>query len=227
MHVQQAVHGFDRFVRCIGFGPQTHCVLYDPAAPLHERYTTETNFISKEEEAHLRKITLTINAFFDWEFNSCEALRRDGRLVPDRLREPVPRLAGDVAALALPVDGEGLPPLVDLLRGDEAQDAQEPGLGAVHRDRGTDLPFEEKLDRYAKIADERFDTARFDEFCAKHLSHLDEVAWNFFGTAPAKEAVRQKVGALFPAHEHEKFTEHFWDRIQQWRKSEEPGAKRA
>ena len=47
------------------------------------------------------------------------------------------------------------------------------------------------------------------------------VAWRFFGTAPAKEAVRQKVAALFPAHEHEKFTEHFWDRIQQWRKSEE------
>ena len=33
MHVQSAVHGFDRFVRCIGFGPQTHCVLYDPAEP--------------------------------------------------------------------------------------------------------------------------------------------------------------------------------------------------
>src|SRR5437868_321181 len=29
MHLQAAVNGFDRFVRCIGFGPQTHCVLYD------------------------------------------------------------------------------------------------------------------------------------------------------------------------------------------------------
>ena len=34
----------------------------------------------------------------------------------------------------------------------------------------------------------------------------------------AKDAVRQKVTALFPAHEIEKFTEHFWDRIQEWRK---------
>jgi hypothetical protein len=41
------VEGFDRFVRCIGFGPQTRCVLYDPDAPLHDRYTMETNFMSQ------------------------------------------------------------------------------------------------------------------------------------------------------------------------------------
>jgi hypothetical protein len=79
------------------------------------------------------------------------------------------------------------------------------------------MSFEGKLDRYAKIADARFETDRFEEFCAKHLSHLDEVAWNFFGTAKAKDAVRQKVGALFPAHEVDRFTEHFWQRIQDWR----------
>ena len=76
----------------------------------------------------------------------------------------------------------------------------------------------EKLDRYAKIADERFETTRFEEWCAKNLGHLDEVTWEFFGTDPAKDAVRQKVAALFPAHEVEQFTELFWSRIQQWRK---------
>jgi hypothetical protein len=59
-------------------------------------------------------------------------------------------------------------------------------------------PYEEKLDGYAKIADERFETARFEEFCDKHLKHLDEVAWEFFGTAEAKEAVRQKVSGALP-----------------------------
>ena len=38
----------------------------------------------------------------------------------------------------------------------------------------------------------------FEEFCAQHLAHLDEVAWEFFGTDTAKDAVRQKVAALFP-----------------------------
>ena len=38
-----------------------------------------------------------------------------------------------------------------------------------------DLSYEEKLDRYAKIAEERLEAARFEEFCAKNLGHLDQV----------------------------------------------------
>ena len=39
MHLQAAVEPYDRFVRCIGLGPQTRVVRYDPDAPLHDRYT--------------------------------------------------------------------------------------------------------------------------------------------------------------------------------------------
>ena len=41
MHLQAAVDPFDRFVRCIGLGPQTHVVRYDPRRPLHDRYTMD------------------------------------------------------------------------------------------------------------------------------------------------------------------------------------------
>jgi len=80
-----------------------------------------------------------------------------------------------------------------------------------------ELPYRERLRRYARIAAERFDTARFEEFCATHLANLDEVAWEFFGTDAAKDAVRQKVAALYPPHEVEPFTTLFWNRIQAWR----------
>jgi hypothetical protein len=80
--------------------------------------------------------------------------------------------------------------------------------------------YEEKLDAYAKIADERFETDRFEQFCKDHLGHLDEVAWEFFATQEAKDAVRQKTAALFPAHEVEMFTELFWNRIQAWRRDQ-------
>ena len=62
-----------------------------------------------------------------------------------------------------------------------------------------------------------FETARFEEFCHKHLGHLDDVANDFFGTPEARQAVREKTAALFPAHEVEQFTELFWQRIQAWR----------
>ena len=60
--------------------------------------------------------------------------------------------------------------------------------------------------------------SRFDEFCATHLRHLDEVAWEFFGSNEAKTAVRTKVAALYPDNEIDKFTQHFWGLIQQWRR---------
>ena len=36
-----AVEPHDLFVRCIGLGPQTRLVRYDPSAPLHDRYTMD------------------------------------------------------------------------------------------------------------------------------------------------------------------------------------------
>jgi hypothetical protein len=35
-----------------------------------------------------------------------------------------------------------------------------------------------------------------------------------------RDAIHQKVSALFPAHEVEEFTELFWRRIQLWREQE-------
>jgi hypothetical protein len=83
-------------------------------------------------------------------------------------------------------------------------------------------PFREKLAAYAAIARKRFEADRFEEFTAKHLAHLPEVTREFFGTERAKDAVRQKTAALYPAHEVEAFTDLFWERIQKWRSTPEP-----
>jgi hypothetical protein len=81
----------------------------------------------------------------------------------------------------------------------------------------TDAPYREKLSAYAALARQRLQAEEFEAFCDEHLSHLDGVVWEFFATDVARDAVRQKVAALFPAHEVEQFTDLFWDRIQQWR----------
>jgi len=217
MHAQAGVNGFDSFVRCIGFGPQTHSVLYDPSAPLHDRYTREKNFISAAEQEHLRKLTLTINAFFGWEFNSCESLRRGGTWYPIDFANPCPdsqvtslhyhfpwmvkayiRWSVFVAATKKPMRKTlDWQPFYDIAK--------------------LDLSFEEKLDRYAAIADARFETARFEEFCATHLSQLDAIAHAFFASKECKDAIRLKVAAIFPTHEVDLFTELFFERIQDWR----------
>ena len=225
MHLQKAVSPFDRFVRCIGLGPQTHLVNYDPSAPLHDRYTQDKDFISEDDAQVLRDITLTINAFFGWDFNSCESLRKDGTWYPIDFANPCP----DSQVTSLHRHFPWLVkanvrwsvfcavtkrPMRRTLDWDPFYE-----IAAVK-----DMPYRERLRAYAAVAALRFDTARFEEFCATHLAHLDEVAWEFFGTAAARSAIRAKVAALFPAHEIEQFTELFWRRIQAWRAEQKPGA---
>ncbi len=220
MHLQQAVHPYDRFVRCLGLGPQVRYINYKPDAPLHDRYGLETDFLETREEQLLKDMTLTINAFFGWDFNSCEALSKKGAWHPIDFANGCP----DSQVTSLHCH---FPWLIKAnLRWSLFCAATQrkmrlnlnwPEYFAIAE---KDLPFEDKLALYVAKAHERFETDRFEAFCEKHLSHLDEVTDDFFGTETAHNAVHQKVEALFPAHEIDEFTELFWKRIQTTRTSE-------
>jgi hypothetical protein len=220
MHLQAGVIPYDRFVRCVGLGPQTRTVNYDPSAPLHDRYMMDRNFLAADDQKVLEDITMTINAFFGWDFNSCEALLKNHQWYPIDFANACP----DSQVTSLHYH---FPWLIKAnlrwsiycaatkRRVRQNLDWQ-PFFGIAARD----APYREKLEGYARLAREHFTTDAFNEFCASHLGHLDEVACEFFGTNECKEAVRRKVTALYPSHEIEQFTELFFSRIQQWRKQE-------
>jgi hypothetical protein len=217
MHLQKSVDGFDRFVRCIGLGPQFLLISYDPAAPLHARYELKHHFLNAEERSLLEDMAMTINSFFGWDFNSCESLHRDGVWHPIDFANACPDsqvtslhyffpwlvMANIRWSLFCATTKKKMRMNLDW----------EPFWEISRRD----LTYREKLAAYAAIGHQRMETERFREFCEKNLKHLEEVTCEFFGTETAKEAVRQKVTALFPSHEVESFTEHFWGRIQLWR----------
>jgi hypothetical protein len=220
MHLQKGVDGFDLFVRCIGLGPQFHIIKYDPAAPLHDRYTISDDFISPREAQDLRDMTMTINSFFGWDFNSCEAIRKDGKwhlidfanacpdsqvtslhfhfpwLVTANLKWAI-YVAATKKRFRKTLDWE---PYYDVLANESR--------------------FANRLAGYAKIGHERMETQAFEAFCQEHLSHLDEVTRAFFASDRAREAIRLKVAALFPPHEIEPFTDLFFDRVQLWYRQE-------
>ncbi len=218
MHLQKAVEPYDRFVRTIGFGPQLHSVLYDPSAPHHDRYTMkrEAEFLTPADKRVLENTTLTINAFFGWDFNSCEALRKDGVWYPIDFANPCP----DSQVTSLHCH---FPWLVKAyLRWSIFCAATKRPMRKAFDWQGfytiakKDLPYAEKLERYGALARKILAADAFDAFCRKHLSHLDEVVDEFFTTPIAKDAIRQKTAALFPANEVEAFTELFFNRIQGW-----------
>ena len=217
MHLQKGVVPFEGFVRCVGLGPQWRCVNYDPDAPLHDRYRMDTGFLPSDAEQRLTDITMVINAFFGWDFNSCESLLSDGVWYPIDFANACPD--SQVTSLHF-----HFPWLI------KANLRWSVFCAATERHINTDLnwreyfdiadqdkPFEEKLPDYVRIARQRFDVDRFEEFCDKHLGHLDEVAHSYFASDEVRAAIREKVEALYPDYEYDEFTELFWNRIQQWR----------
>jgi hypothetical protein len=220
MHLQQAVHPFDLFVRTLGVGPQVRIMKYDPGAPLHDRYKVAFDFVSPAELATLAKMCLTINAFFGWDFNSCETLRKDGVFHPIDFANACPDSQVTSLHFHFPWLVKAKLKWSLFVAATRRPMRKNQRWAPYFEIADRDLPFAEKLDAYAKIANEHFETDRFAEFCARQIPQIDEVAWEFFGTPEAKDAVRQKVAALFPANEHEQFTEHFWGLVQFWRKTE-------
>jgi hypothetical protein len=217
MHLQKGVQPFDLFVRCIGLGPQWRYVNYDPSAPLHDRYRTDSDFLEPKDMDTLSKMTMVINAFFGWDFNSCEALRSNGTWCPIDFANACP----DSQVTSLHYHFPWL--IMSNVRWSIFCAATDRSMhanlnwGDYFAIAAEDKPFEEKLDAYAKIALEYFEYEKFTEFCEKHLSHLDEVAHEFFGSDTLRDAIREKVEALYPEHEIDEFTELFWSRIQDWR----------
>ncbi|HEY5727596.1 MAG TPA: hypothetical protein VIV08_03195 [Acidimicrobiia bacterium] len=221
MHLQKAVFPFDLFVRCLGVGPQVNIIKYDPDAPLHDRYKVEFNVVDGAEWEHLVNLTLTINTFFGWDFNSCEALRQDGSFYPIDFANANP----DSQVTSLHYH---LPWLVKALirwslfcaatKRKMRHDLGWADYFAVAE--AIDDPVE-RLEALGKLARERFDADRFDRFCADNLAGLDQAALDYFGTERAREIIRRKVATLFPAHEVDEFTDHFYGLIQFWRHTEE------
>lgn len=220
MNLQSAVLPHDWFVRCVGLGPQLRKVNYDPGAPLHDRYRMDINFLPDEDQSVLEDMTITINSFFGWDFNSCEALRQDGIWHPIDFANACP----DSQVTSLHYH---FPWLIKAnLRWSIFCAAT---ARPMHRTLNWDPYFaiadkdwspREKLSAYAAIGHQRFETEKFRDFCETHLSHLDELAYDFFASDIMRDAIHQKVSALFPAHEIEEFTELFWSRIQLWREWE-------
>jgi len=218
MHLQKSVQPFDAFIRCIGLGPQWRLVNYDPDAPLHDRYQIDGALLATEDETTLSRMTMVINAFFGWDFNSCEALSCNGEWRPIDFANACP----DSQVTSLHYH---FPWLIKAnLRWSIFCAATDRSMHANLNWRkyfdvaDEDRPFADKLEDYAALAMQHFEAERFEAFCNQHLAHLDEVAHEFFGSDVVLDAIRQKVEALYPEHEIDQFTELFWERIQTWRR---------
>jgi hypothetical protein len=216
MHLQAAVDGFDVFSRSLSIGAETMVMRFEPDRPLHDRYQVQHDFLDAHTGREVVTIGQTVNSFFRWEFNSCETLIRGGEVFPIDYANACP----DVSLISLHYYFPWA--ISALLRwsvyccatGRPMRVALDPDPWFAVGD--TDAGYEAKLERYRALAEDYFENERYEEFCARHLPHVDE-AMHAYVQSPAFDALLvDTVTRAFPAHEHEHFVEHYRGLLGAW-----------
>ena len=159
-----------------------------------------------------------VNAFFRWEFNSCEMLVGRRRRLPDRLRQRLPGRGGDLAALLLPVGDHRTGALVDVLRGDRAHGQRRPR----HRVATSRSPTTSRCPttrRSSATWPWPTSTSRPSATGSGAPStspHLDERGLEWVAGDDFDRLLRDTVQATYPAHEQEEFLAHFRGLVGLW-----------
>src|SRR3989337_385926 len=142
---------------------------FNPDRPIHDRYQVEHGFLSPEVGEEVVAIGRLVNAFFRWEFNSCETLVKGNEVFPIDYANACPDVALTSlhyyfpwAIMALARWAIFCTTTERTMRVD--QDTQ--NYFAIG-DR-EDMTYEEKIAAYGKLADEYFEVDRYQSFCSKH-----------------------------------------------------------
>ncbi len=227
MHLQKAID-YDVFARSLSIGAETMVMKFQPDQPMHLRYAVDHAFLSPEAGAEVVTIGRLVNAFFRWEFNSCETLVADGQVYPIDYANACPDVALTSLHYYFPWAIKALVKwcVFALVTGRQPQfDLTTDRYFEIADDAG--MSYADKLAVYRELADSYFDTARYHDFCATTLAHLDEIVLDWVASADFDEMLTDTVRLVYPAHEHEEFIEHLRGLLSLWVRDESTRLKAA
>lgn len=229
VNLQKAVD-YKEFVRVVGVGPQMMPMHYNASAKhSHDRYlrnetmAIQQGFLPANQFDEVSKITKIINAFYNWDHNSCEILvDHDGiahpidfaNAYPDSnvtsLHFYFPELVKSMCRwlLFVAITGHRKP-----LFGQHWDDTYKVKEKAEKKG----WSYHQKLDAYAEIADEAFQTREFEKFCKEQLPEFEKQAYEYFSSDAFAAIIGESVERYFKfPHEwpekkmHYKGIHQFW-----------------
>ncbi|HSC90680.1 MAG TPA: hypothetical protein VLB86_03410 [Gaiellaceae bacterium] len=210
MHLQAAVEDFDVFARSLSIGAETMTMRFEPDRPMHDRYRVDHAFLSAENGDEIVTISRLVNAFFGWEFNSCETIVKGGEVYPIDYANASP----DVSLISLHyyfpwalealvkwcafcvASGRRMRVSLDLEPYWEVSDDEQ-------------RSYAEKLASYRRIADASFQVDAYREFCDVALAGFDERAAEWFAGPELDRVLVDTITSTFPPHEHEQMVAHY------------------
>jgi hypothetical protein len=226
MHLQ-AAEDHDVFARALSIGPETMVMHFLPDQPMHARYAVDHDFLSPQAGDECITINRTVNAFFKWEFNSCEMLVKRGtdghpdQVYPIDYANACPDVAITSLHYYFPWAMKALvkwSAYCLVTQRPTTVDMQASRYNAI-ADRD-DLTYEEKLAAYRTLSDEYFEADRYYDWCDSRLRNFDQIALEWFSGPEMDTVIVDTVRATFPPHEHDHFIAHYRGLIALWCRDE-------
>jgi hypothetical protein len=217
MHLQASVEGYDVFARSLSIGPETMVMKFRPEKPMHDRYAVAHDFLSSQVGEEVLTISRLVNAFFRWEFNSCECLVRGDQVHPIDYANASPDVSLTSLHYYFPWAIRTLLKWCTfcLVTGRRARLDLDTRCYFDLADRDG-LAYEDKLAAYRRLADAYFESDRYHDFCAGRLAHVDELVLDWVGSLEFDRLLLDTVRSTYPPHEHERFVEHLRGLVGQW-----------
>jgi hypothetical protein len=217
MHLQKAVDDYDVFARSLSIGAETMVMRFQADQPMHLRYAVDHSFLSPEAGTEVVTIGKLVNAFFRWEFNSCETLLKGGDVYPIDYANACPDVALTSLHYYFPWAMKALVKwcVFALVTGRRARLDTDTGLFFEIADRAG-ASYAEKLAAYRELADSYFDSARYHEFCASVLPRIDEIVLDWVSGPDFDRLLVQTARSAYPAHEHDQFIAHLRGLVGLW-----------
>ena len=184
---------------------------------MHLRYAVNHGFLSESAGKQTVAISRIVNAFFRWEFNSCEMLVVGDDVYPIDYANACPDVSVTSLHYYFPW---AITALVRwstycVVNGRKSEvDLQTRRYFEIADDES--MSYDEKVDRYLALADEHFETERYWEWSEKHLAHLPEAVLEWVTGDDFDRLLRDTVAATYPSHEQEEFLAHFRGLVGLW-----------
>jgi hypothetical protein len=220
MHLQKAID-YDVFARSLSIGAETMVMKFQPDQPMHSRYAVEHNFLSPQVGDEVVTISRLVNAFFRWEFNSCETLVSGDEVYPIDYANACPDVALTSLHYYFPWAIKAMVKwcVFALVTGRPTQlDLDTNRYFSVADSAG--LSYAEKLARYRELADAYFDSARYYDFWADKQARLDEIVLDWVAGPDFDRLLVRTVQSGYPADEQDRFTAHLRGLLDLWVRDE-------
>jgi hypothetical protein len=216
MHLQAAVDDYDVFTRSLSIGPQTKVVQYDPAADGHYRYVVGDDFLPPHRMQEVETIGRIVNAFFRWEFNSCEVIVKGGEAHPIDYANASPDMALVSLHYYFPWAIQALAAwcifcTVTDRRMRINQNTRDYFEAA---DAGGD--YGDTLERYRALADDYFQTEAFEAFCAEALPQLEEATVEYVESPEFDDLIVRVIRSEEPVEKQERLIDRSRTAVAAW-----------